>query len=90
LIFGVLTAVKMTMLFFWVVTPCRLVGRNHCLEDTLKMETVCLSETLSTYETLRRHNPEQLRWYFPSSLSHFRIWGLLIAQDKMYLGLWWE
>jgi hypothetical protein len=22
----VLTAVRMTMLFFWVVTPCRLVG----------------------------------------------------------------
>jgi hypothetical protein len=25
--FEVLTVVKMTMLFFWVVTPCRLVGR---------------------------------------------------------------
>jgi hypothetical protein len=38
--FEVLTAVKMTMLFFWVVT------------STLKMETECVSETfVSTYES---------------------------------------
>jgi hypothetical protein len=26
--FEVFTAVKMTMLFFWVMKPCRLVGRQ--------------------------------------------------------------
>jgi hypothetical protein len=30
--FGVLTAVRMTMLFFWVVTPYRLVGGYHISE----------------------------------------------------------
>jgi hypothetical protein len=54
--FEVLTAVKMMILLFWVVTPCRLVG--------LKMETVCFSETLaSTDESTRRQNPEQHRHY---------------------------
>jgi hypothetical protein len=28
--FEVLTAVKMSLLFLWVVTPCGLVGRYHC------------------------------------------------------------
>jgi hypothetical protein len=40
----VLTAVEITMFFFW----------------TVKMESVCLSETLvSTYEPTRRQNPEE-------------------------------
>jgi hypothetical protein len=60
----VLTAVKMSMLLFWVVTPCRLVGccykrfgRKNCpfrteANSTLKMERVCFSETLvCTYKS---------------------------------------
>jgi hypothetical protein len=45
--FEVLTAVKTSMFFFWVVTPCGLVGRY---QSSPKMEAVCASETLvSTY-----------------------------------------
>jgi hypothetical protein len=62
-IFEVLTGVNMTMLFFWVVTPCGLVGRYKHFGETyniLKMETVCFSETLVfIYESTRRHNPEE-------------------------------
>jgi hypothetical protein len=32
--FEVLTEVRMTMLFFWVVTPCRLVGRCQRYGET--------------------------------------------------------
>jgi hypothetical protein len=46
------------MLLFWVVTPCRLVGRYQ--RSALKMETVCFYETLvSTYESTKNHNPQQ-------------------------------
>jgi hypothetical protein len=48
----------MSILFFCDVTPW-----------ALKMETVCFSETLvSTYESTRRHNPEQHR---PGKLKIF-------------------
>jgi hypothetical protein len=30
----VLTALKMTVLFFWVVTPCRLIGRYQRFGET--------------------------------------------------------
>lgn len=30
----VLTVVKMTMLFFWVITPCRFEGRYKCSGET--------------------------------------------------------
>jgi hypothetical protein len=47
----------LTMLLFWVVTPCKLVRLK-----ILKMETICFSESLvSIYESTRRHNPEQHR-----------------------------
>jgi hypothetical protein len=40
------------MMFFWVLTPCRPVGKYQRL--ALKMETVCSSETLScTYQCTR-------------------------------------
>jgi hypothetical protein len=56
--FEVLTAVKMTMLLFWVVTPCRLEGMYKRFRG-LKMEKVSVSETLvSTYEPTLRHSPE--------------------------------
>jgi hypothetical protein len=52
---SILTAVKMSMLAFWVVTPCGLVGRYQ-----MKMETVCSSDILvSTYNSTRGHNPEE-------------------------------
>jgi hypothetical protein len=56
-------------MFFWVLTPCCLVGRYQRFEETycfklyslaLKMETVCFSETsLSAKESVGRHNSEQ-------------------------------
>jgi hypothetical protein len=61
------------MLAFWVVTPCRLVGRYqsfygeaYCLPlqpwYALKMKTVYSSETLeSTYMSTRRYKPEEHR-----------------------------
>jgi hypothetical protein len=62
--FEVLTAVKMSMLVFWVVTPCGLVrryqrfGETYCLQ-LLYMETVCFSETLvSAYKSTWSYNPE--------------------------------
>jgi hypothetical protein len=66
----VLTAVKMSMLVFWVVTPCGLVGRyqrfrgTYCLllqgflspSSAPKMEALCFSETLvSTFKSTRRY-----------------------------------
>jgi hypothetical protein len=64
-------AVRMTMLF-WVVAPCRLVGRDQCFRETssifraevavhsLKTETVYFSETLvSTYESSWRYSLEE-------------------------------
>jgi hypothetical protein len=44
----VLTAVKMSMLVFWVVTPYGLAGRtSYCLHFSgLKLEAVFFSETL--------------------------------------------
>jgi hypothetical protein len=62
--FGVITAVKMSLMVFWAVTPCGIVDRyrrfggTYCLQlqgktyktSRLKMEAVCSSETLvSTY-----------------------------------------
>jgi hypothetical protein len=45
--YEVVTVVRMTMLFFWIETPCRLVGRYQRFgEIALKMETVCFSETV--------------------------------------------
>jgi hypothetical protein len=68
--FEVLTAVKMTMLFLWVVMSYRLVGRYQRFGETaLNMETVCFSETLvSTYESTR-HNPEDQHRQFFFSIS---------------------
>jgi hypothetical protein len=33
--FEVPTAAKMSVLFFWVVTPCGLVGRYQCFRERL-------------------------------------------------------
>jgi hypothetical protein len=60
--FEVLTVTSILILFFRVATPCTLVGRYNISEKhtDLNMETAYFSETLaSTYETTRRHNPEQ-------------------------------
>jgi hypothetical protein len=55
--YEVLMAMKMSLLIFWVVTPCGLVGSTNvsifmavCSSETLvssrlKMEAVCSSET---------------------------------------------
>jgi hypothetical protein len=32
--FEILPAVRMTMLLFWVVKPCKLVGRHQCFGET--------------------------------------------------------
>jgi hypothetical protein len=61
--FEVLTAVKIPMLFFWVVTPCRTsVLKKHTLSfrvSVLMMEAVSASETsVNIYQTTLRNNPE--------------------------------
>jgi hypothetical protein len=38
--------------FFWAVAPCSVISRY------LKMEAARSSETLVSYSTSRRHNPE--------------------------------
>jgi hypothetical protein len=61
----ILTAVKMPMLVFWVVTACGLVGRYQRFGEktasifkafrtlVLKMDAIYFSETLvSTYESI--------------------------------------
>jgi hypothetical protein len=60
--FEVLTAVEMTTLFFWVVTPCGLVGgyQRQPEASALMMEAVYFIEKfVSTYEPTRCHNPEE-------------------------------
>jgi hypothetical protein len=53
----VFTAVRMLMLLFWALAPCRLFRAKA---SVMKMETVCFSETLaSTDESARRQNPEE-------------------------------
>jgi hypothetical protein len=80
--FEVLTAVKMMM--FWVVAPCRLVGRYHRFGG-MKMETVCFSETLvSTYESTRRHNPEQ-QHHHCRGLSRNKLKGQNSVVNVSYL-----
>lgn len=37
-------------MFFWVVTVCRLVGRYQRSKETLKIKTVCFSETMASTE----------------------------------------
>jgi hypothetical protein len=46
--------VKLSMLVFWVITPCGLVGCYHHFREiyALKVETVCFSKMLvSVYES---------------------------------------
>jgi hypothetical protein len=53
--FSVFTVVKMTMLLlFWVMTPCGLVSRYQRFG-----ETYCLHLQGFSYESTRRHNPEE-------------------------------
>jgi hypothetical protein len=68
--FEVLSAVNMSMLFFWVVTLCGLVGRYQRFGGTyvyflgLKMKAVCSSEILVfTYKSTQRYNPENQHQY---------------------------
>jgi hypothetical protein len=56
--FEVLTAVKTSIMVFWVMTRRGLVVGYHSL-FTLKTEAIRSSETLVTsYKTTVRHNPE--------------------------------
>jgi hypothetical protein len=60
--FEVLTAVKMSMLVFWVVTMCGLVGRYQRLGETVSIfrAEVCFSKTLFyTYKFKRIYDPEE-------------------------------
>jgi hypothetical protein len=70
--FEALTAVKMSMLVFWVVTPCGLVGRystNVSEEYTASIFRVedggimFLRNVGTTYKFTRRYNPENQHRY---------------------------
>jgi hypothetical protein len=65
--FEVFTAVRMIMFIFWVLAPCRLVGRCQRFGEaytavsifTAEAGEICFSETLaSTDESTRRQNPK--------------------------------
>jgi diphthamide synthase (EF-2-diphthine--ammonia ligase) len=59
---------NLTMLFFRVVVPCRLISRYQ----TLKMETVCFSEMLvSTYSPTWHDNPEE-QYYHPHHCQNLK------------------
>jgi hypothetical protein len=50
----------MSMLIFWVVTPCGFIGRYRRFGEDDWIWSVCLFETVvSTCESTRRNNPEQ-------------------------------
>jgi hypothetical protein len=72
----VLTEVKLSVLFFWVLTPCGLLDSYQRFgESALKMEAVSFSETLvPTYKSTLRHKPEVQRPY-----SHGLFLSLLYA-----------
>jgi hypothetical protein len=89
--FEVFTAVRMIMTLFWVLASCRLVGRcqrfgeTYCLilSSTLKMETVCFSETLSsTDESTRRQNPEHHHQQFLNFIGCILSNGMITNDYK--------
>jgi hypothetical protein len=54
--------VRFMIMFFWVLSPCRLVSRSQRFGETycLHLQSLCFSETLaSTDESTRRQNPEE-------------------------------
>jgi hypothetical protein len=69
---------------FWIVTPCDLTGgyrrfERHKLPSTLKMDTVCSSETLvTTYRTMRCLNPDHISTDMKPSniISYSYCWAL--------------
>jgi hypothetical protein len=62
----------MSMLAFWFVALCGLVGRYQCL----KMETVCFSKTLvSAYMSTRLYNPEDQHRH--------KVKSIHLSQDKI-------
>jgi hypothetical protein len=49
-------------ILFWFVTSCELVSRLQCfgkMSSALKMKTVCLSKTVSAYESTHHKTEEQ-------------------------------
>jgi hypothetical protein len=72
--FEVFTVVAIIMKFFWVLVPCRLVGRFHSFGDIYclhlqftsapKKEVVCFCEMLaSTGQSTQYQNPEEHHHY---------------------------
>jgi hypothetical protein len=59
--FKVLTAVKMSLFVFWIVT---LSGLVYVVDTTVSMKrTICISEMLvSTYKPPQHFNPEDRHW----------------------------
>jgi hypothetical protein len=64
----------MTMLFFWVMTPSRLVGRTQRFG-----ETYC--HHLQGPESTRRHSPEEQHRYpwRPENLKSQKFWNFLLV-----------
>jgi hypothetical protein len=54
-----------SMLVFWFVTPCELLGRYRRFGRTaMKVKTVCSSTTfVSVYKSTRCCNPEEQQWH---------------------------
>jgi hypothetical protein len=84
-------SVSMKFLFFWVVTPCRLVRtfRRNLMSrsSALKMDRVCFPETLvSAYASTWRLNPEiqNRQSNVPSILSKFRNQGTTVRNENLH------
>jgi hypothetical protein len=78
----------MSIVFFWVVTSCSLVGSNQGYEGTyqIKVKALRFSVTfVTTYKTARRHNAEDHNQYLNYHENHKS--QILISSFSS--GPWW-
>jgi hypothetical protein len=77
--FEVLTAVKISIMVFWVVTPCGLAGTYHRFGGTYCPEDGCsmfVQSLIFNYKSARRHNPkDQHRQDFLKSFQSSLVKG---------------
>jgi hypothetical protein len=62
-IFEALKAVKMTLLSFWVLTPCGLAGRYQHFGEIL----------VSTYESIQHNNSKEQHRPFSCLIKHYTM-----------------
>jgi hypothetical protein len=90
--FEVIMAVKMSILVFWVFTPCGLADRTNVSEkntaSTFRAGGLCSSETLrstyTTYKSTRHYNPTQKTNIECTETSRFIKGGEIFNQSSEY------